>query len=331
MTVWISFIAAAALTWMIVALARRWLRRRQLKELARIEDAVKHLFHEDERAGAATLLSLSGAMGITPDRAAEIAASLMNDGLALQDEGRIRLTALGRERALAVIRRHRLYERFLADETGVQPSAWHDRADREEHRLTESEAEHLARRLGDPLIDPHGDPIPSAAGTLPSLRGGPLHAATPGTTVMVVHIEDEPRSVFQELQSHGLQPGVRFRVTERSERSVVVERRGRTIVLSTVAAANVTVVPAAPEVRAMATLESIPNGRTVIVAAIDDACYGVQRRRLLDLGFVPGTPITPELPSPGGDPVAYRVRGALVALRNVQAAQILVEPSEVSS
>lgn len=331
MTAWMVAAAAIVLAWSAVAVARRWARRRHLQEQAHIEDAMKHLYHEDAGAGAATLHSLSGAMGVTPDRAADIASSLLNNGLATQDEGRIRLTALGRDRALSVIRRHRLYERYLADETGVQPSAWHDRADREEHRLTESEAERLARRLGDPLVDPHGDPIPSAAGVLPSPRGGPLHAALPGATVMVVHIEDEPSSVFQELQSHGLQPGVRLRVAEKTERNVVVERRERTITLSTLAAANVTVVPAAPEVRSVATLDAVPVGRTVTVAAIDDACYGVQRRRLLDLGFVPGTPVTPELPSPGGDPIAYRVRGALVALRSVQAAQIVVKPSEESS
>lgn len=331
MNTWLVIILAFILAWGALVGLRRWSRRRQLRAHARTEDAVKHLFHEDERSGAATLLSLSGATGLTPDEAAAIASELVNEGLAMQEEGRIRLTKLGRERALNVIRRHRLYERFLADETGVHPSAWHDRAEREEHRLTASEVERLARRLGDPLFDPHGDPIPSAGGSLPSPRGGPLHAAAPGSTVMVVHIEDEPTSVFEELRSHGLQPGVRLRVVERSGRMVAIERRGQPITLSTVAAANVTVVPSSPEVRVASTLDSTPVGRTVTVSAIDDACYGVQRRRLLDLGFVPGTSVTPELPSPGGDPVAYRVRGALVALRKAQAALILVEPSKVTS
>lgn len=331
MNTWLLIILVFVLAWGVFAAFSRWSRRRQMKANARTEDAVKHLFHENEHSGAATLLSLSGATGLTPDEAATTAADLVNEGLAMQEEGRIRLTKLGRERALSVIRRHRLYERFLADETGVHPSAWHDRAEREEHRLTASEAERLARRLGDPLFDPHGDPIPSAAGSLPSPRGGPLHAVAPEATVMIVHIEDEPTSVFQELQSHGLRPGVRMRVVERSERTVVVERRGQEITLSTVAAANVTVVPSSPEVRTVSTLEATPVGRTVTVVAIDDACYGVQRRRLLDLGFVPGTSVTPELPSPGGDPVAYRVRGALVALRKAQAALILVEPMKVTS
>ena len=53
-----------------------------------------------------------------------------------------------------------------------------------------------------------------------------------------------------------------------------------------------------------------------------------RRRRLLDLGVVRGAEITPELVSAAGDPVAYRVRSALIALRRAQAAQILVDRSK---
>ena len=64
---------------------------------------------------------------------------------------------------------------------------------------------------------------------------------------------------------------------------------------------------------------------TVRVVRISQACQGSQRRRLLDLGVVRGAEVTPELVSASGDPVAYRVRGALIALRRTQAEEILVE------
>lgn len=54
---------------------------------------------------------------------------------------------------------------------------------------------------------------------------------------------------------------------------------------------------------------------------------GDQRRRLLDLGLIPGTVIRAEFISPLGDPTSYRIRGALIALRNDQAQQILVRRS----
>jgi ferrous iron transport protein A len=54
-----------------------------------------------------------------------------------------------------------------------------------------------------------------------------------------------------------------------------------------------------------------------------------QRRRLMDLGLIPGTVVTAELVSPLGDPTAYRIRGALIALRRDQAGLIFVEPEEL--
>jgi len=73
------------------------------------------------------------------------------------------------------------------------------------------------------------------------------------------------------------------------------------------------------------TLADTAPGETVRVRRLTSACRGPQRRRLLDLGVVPGTTITAELASPGGDPVAYRIRGALIALRRQQAAWIEID------
>lgn len=75
---------------------------------------------------------------------------------------------------------------------------------------------------------------------------------------------------------------------------------------------------------ALHTLADLQPGETAEVVAVRS--QGLERRRLLDLGIVPGTRITAELRSPLSDPVAYRVRGALIALRRSQAMQIEVRP-----
>jgi len=77
---------------------------------------------------------------------------------------------------------------------------------------------------------------------------------------------------------------------------------------------------------APATLADLPVGGTGVVIALD--LRGAERRRLLDLGLVPGTVVVAELRSPLGDPVAYRVRGASVALRREQARQIRIADPE---
>lgn len=72
-------------------------------------------------------------------------------------------------------------------------------------------------------------------------------------------------------------------------------------------------------------LAELPLAASGIVAEIAPECNGMQRNRLLDLGFVPGAAVTAELRSPSGDPTAYRIKNALVALRREQAVMIRLE------
>ncbi len=76
------------------------------------------------------------------------------------------------------------------------------------------------------------------------------------------------------------------------------------------------------------TLDTLAPGQTAIVTGL--TCEGLERRRLMDLGVLPGTAIKIEMKSPLGDPVAYLVRGAVVALRREQAQhiQITLQPKE---
>jgi len=99
-------------------------------------------------------------------------------------------------------------------------------------------------------------------------------------------------------------------------------------VLDSAHAANVTVEPLAPGTlprMPARTLADAEPGEVVHVIGISPICQGPQRRRLLDLGLVPGTEVVAELVSTSGDPVAYRIRGALIALRHAQAAVVEIE------
>lgn len=70
------------------------------------------------------------------------------------------------------------------------------------------------------------------------------------------------------------------------------------------------------------TLDQLQLGQTAVVAALTNT--GTSRRRFMDLGILPGTQMQIALRSPLGDPIAYRVRGAVIALRREQAAQIQI-------
>jgi DtxR family Mn-dependent transcriptional regulator len=318
----------ALLLWPRVGLVPRWLRLRRLDERVRVEDALKHIYTCEGQGQTCTLESLAGRLEISVGEAAGLLAHLARLELVGSVGEAPELTAEGRASAVRVVRTHRLWERYLADQTGIPAGEWHDHAEWMEHALTTAEADALAKRLGHPRWDPHGDPIPTAEGEIPPRRGAALMRASAGDTVEILHLEDEPRAIYDQLVAHGMAPGGRMDVVERTDRRILLRGDGREWALDPVQARNVSVrtLPAGEHARGSgASLADAGRGETVRVESISSACQGTQRRRLLDLGVVPGTEITPEMMSAGGDPRAYRIRGALIALRREQASWILVE------
>lgn len=324
-------LGAAALFWPRRGPVARVMRLRRETERVRLEDVLKHL-HDYERGGrSGTLENVAGRLEVSRGAASELLSRLDERGLAEAGTTGWELTEAGRAYALRILRTHRLWERYLADRTGVPPAQWHAEAERVEHELTQGEAEQLAARLGHPRYDPHGDPIPTPEGEIPERAGMPLSRVDAGRTVIVRHLEDEPPEVFDRLVAAGLAPGLIVEVLDRTPAGVRVRIGGAERVLRSVDAANVTVERAAEGATAagpVRTLADASPAEEVRVTGISPSCQGLQRRRLLDLGVVPGTRVTPELVSTAGDPVAYRIRGALIALRRQQASLVEIEAAE---
>ena len=311
----------------------RLVRASKATERARIEDALKHLFDYEYRRQVGTLQSLSGALAISGNQAAELLESLEKQGLVTSGEGGYLLTGEGRRHALQVIRIHRLWERYFSDETGLEPQAWHQEAELLEHTTTPAEAEALAARMGNPPFDPHGDPIPTASGEMPPQQGRSLSELPVGELAEIVHIEDEPEAVYAQLLAEGLHPGMRVRVSESTPRRIRFEANAEEVVLAPVLAANLTVAPLPKEVEMPGPFERLSDlalGQQARVVAIAPTLRAPERRRMLDLGLVPGTVVEVELRSPSGDPTGYRIRGAVIALRQDQADQIQIERLDVS-
>ncbi|HEX9887338.1 MAG TPA: metal-dependent transcriptional regulator, partial [Longimicrobiales bacterium] len=270
---------------------------------------------------------MAGRLEISTGRAARVLTRLGELGLVRTEQEGPDLTERGRESALRVIRTHRLWERYLADRTDIPAADWHQEAERVEHTLSAEQVDSLAARLGDPRWDPHGDPIPTARGELPPLERLSLAGAPPGRAVEVVHLEDEPREIYDALLEHGLVPGGRLDVVERTGHAVRVRGGGREWPIDAVDAGNVTVRLLPPGVEAggpLRTLADLTPGQRARVEDISPACRGSHRRRLLDLGVVRGTEITAVRYSAAGDPIAYEIRGAMIALRREQASWIRV-------
>ena len=289
----------------------------------RVEDALKHVYAVAERGGRASVESLAGALRMPARHAANVARLLHERGLASTDDGLI-LTPAGQRIAQQIVRAHRIWERYLADELRAPPEELHHRADRREHHLTREQVEYLAAHLGHPQHDPHGDPIPPVDQRPEAAMGWPVTLMPSGMSAEIVHLEDEPRSVFTRLAGLQLEPGQRVVVRATAADRVVLDVDGRRHELSPVDAANIFVVPAvAPAPAPARTLADLRVGERARLRRI--GINGFARRRLFDLGFTPGARVACAFPAAFGEPRAYRVRGTLIALRPEQARRIEVE------
>jgi DtxR family Mn-dependent transcriptional regulator len=196
--------------------------------------------------------------------------------------------------------------------------------------MSAEEMDALAARLGNPTHDPHGDPIPSADGYVVYPEDSlPLAALQLDTTARITHLEDEPEVVYAQLVAEGLHVGQEVRLLELTPQRVRFWGDGDEHILAPLVAANISVIPVPGEVpheslpgRPLTILEPGQEGK---VLSLSSRLRGSERRRLMDLGLLPGTTITAELTSASGDPTAYRVRGALIALRKSQSDLIFVE------
>jgi DtxR family Mn-dependent transcriptional regulator len=328
-------LALAAVAWPRQGLVAQWRQAQGFARRSRREDAIKHILKSEAGGRTATLESIAGALQITTGAAADLLKDLEDRDLLTFEGGQMRLNSTGRELGLHIVRAHRLWESYLAEQTGVAEMEWHHRAEKQEHLLTPQQADALAARLGHPTRDPHGDAIPAADGALEGDPGRSLNSVGLGTPVLITHIEDEPETVYQHLVALGLRPGMKAFVIERSTTRIRFWADGNEHVLAPVLAENLSIKPL-PEFRTQDLVEEEflsglkPGGRTWVVD-LSPACRGPERRRLLDLGFVPGTLVEVEMVSPGGDPTAYRVRGTVIALRREQAGLIRVSSREVTT
>jgi DtxR family Mn-dependent transcriptional regulator len=309
--------------WPRNGLAVRYWEHRRLRARVRREDALKHILKGEANRQPATLDSVAGVLRLKPNAAARLLAEMEQLGLLSHEDGELRLRPAGRELAVHIVRAHRLWESFLAEQTGVADREWHHRAEFQEHFLSVQEADALSARLGYPMRDPHGDAIPEEHGELGAEDGRPLNAAEPGQTLLLTHIEDEPETIYEELSSLGLRPGQQVVITEKTPARIRFRADGQPHTLAPIQANNLFVTPwPAQEGAAGVPGENLADllpGQRARVLGLAPACRGPERRRLLDLGFVPGTGIEVEMVSPAGDPTAYRLRGSVIALRREQA------------
>ena len=161
----------------------------------------------------------------------------------------VHLTAQGEKMALRVIRRHRLLELYLAEKLGLTWDQVHEEAERLEHHISPTLEERIAAALGNPQVDPHGHPIPTAAGELAAPAGAPLNHLPLQQPATIVSVNDEDPELLRYLAARGMYPGALLTVTEREPFGGSLHLRvgppptDREYTVSVTAAARVRVIP----------------------------------------------------------------------------------------
>jgi DtxR family Mn-dependent transcriptional regulator len=294
----------------------------------RTENALKHLLRQATDGHSASFQSLKGELGLRDRVLLALTERLEDEGLLHADGAHLRLTTEGERVALHVLRAHRLWEVYLAEELGMPLDRVHAEAERHEHRLSPQQVDRLSAAMGHPDVDPHGDPIPGADGVAPQAPGTALSAWPLSTPARIVHLEDEPPLAYAQLTAEGLKLGQVVRVIERTPSRIVLSDGENEHRLAPMLAANVHVAAVSKEaevpLEGVIPLTALPSGTSADIVALDPSFRGFARRRLLDLGFTPGARIRSELQPFTGDPRAYRLRGTTIALRREQSDRVLV-------
>jgi DtxR family transcriptional regulator, Mn-dependent transcriptional regulator len=125
----------------------------------------------------------------------------------------VELTQTGERIALEVVRHHRLIELYLVEALGYGWDEVHDEAERLEHHISEKLEARIAARLGQPAFDPHGDPIPSPEGTLPTDADARLADLEVGDRACITRVRDQQPERLRYLADLGLVPGAKLDIS----------------------------------------------------------------------------------------------------------------------
>ncbi len=160
---------------------------------------------------------LAKRMGLKLSSVSDAVRKMSGEGLVHHERyGAVSLTDTGRRYALAMIRRHRLIELFLVRVLGYTWDQVHDEAETLEHAVSDFMIDRIDEVLGFPARDPHGDPIPSADGTVTIPDALPLTEVSAADRVVVERISDADPSLLQFFEENGIVVGVALEVTEGS-------------------------------------------------------------------------------------------------------------------
>jgi DtxR family transcriptional regulator, Mn-dependent transcriptional regulator len=205
------------------------------------------MFWLEEARLPITGANIARAMQLSPPTVHEMIGRLERDGYVSRSEDKsVSFTDDGREHAQAIVRRHRLIERFLTDVLGIPWDEVHEEAERLEHAMSPVLEERMLAAIGDATTCPHGHPIVEGARE----HGVLLADVAPGAEIAVLRFENEAEELLHYLKQTGMRPGLEGRLESSGDEVIIVSDDGRHAVSRSVAETVSVRAEPAPEPRA---------------------------------------------------------------------------------
>ena len=183
------------------------------------EEYLQALFWLQEAELPLTGANVARAMQLSPPTVHEMVGRLVEDGYVdRQPDKSLRFTDEGLDHAQAIVKRHRLIERFLTDVLGIPWDEVHEEAERLEHAMSPVLEERMMAAIGDAKTCPHGHPIVLED----RVRGSLLADCEIGAKVGILRFENEAEELLHYLRRVGLETGLQGTVKSSDEEAVVI-------------------------------------------------------------------------------------------------------------
>ncbi|MCW3020680.1 MAG: metal-dependent transcriptional regulator [Conexibacter sp.] len=204
------------------------------------QEYLETLFWLFEAGLPMTGANIARAMQLSPPTVHEMVGRLERDGYITRGTDKvIAFTDSGREHAEAIVRRHRLIERFLTDVLGIPWDEVHEEAERLEHAMSPVLEERMLAAIGDVRTCPHGHPIDVGS----RISSVPLADVEEGAKVTIVRFENEAEDLLHYLKAAGMDPGLQGTLAESGDDDVVITTdSGDTLTVTRSVAETVSVV-----------------------------------------------------------------------------------------
>jgi len=282
----------------------------------RTQEYLEAIYKEQVKGSSVSTSLLAKNLGVSAPAVTDMLRHLELRGLIdYKPNEAISLSDIGLRKALEVVRRHRLWERFLTDVLGMTWDTVHNEACKLEHIASPEVTERLANILGNADTCPHGQPIPDKDGNIKQEKTMPLIDFLPSQKVCIMAVDVEDTKILEEVEKLGLKPKVVVTIlNKKADGSLELQTGPKKLRLSSTLASVLMAEPITPQLQRKA--QEIPLSKLVAGHSGVLTSYAGEREQLgrcLSLGFTPGS-VVEMLENFSGCPVLVKVHDTKVAL-----------------